>query len=276
MARFATWLLLASSLALAAACGPPRPARIEGALAGDVGFAITNLTSVPIIVVDMGQGYDILNLDLDRKGDPIQPGQTARLALRPGEYRVTLLGRAAGRQLLFQEEHLRLNRPTQIVVHDGERPPAYAALDGFSVVTRERFDTVYERQRAADQAARAARARQARAECERRSAPLPPAPGKVKATGKWRCVLGGAYTGTDYVDLVQLVDGHITATLTGSDRNATWTGSVVGDEVRFQFAGNAADGGTLKLDPSGRAMVGNGVTFTDRGECTQWTMTCTR
>lgn len=267
------------------ACGGHQK-RLEMDLAGDVPFAITNKTSVPISSLDFDATINrhfhaavmILDAQYGRPG-PIQPGQTARFSFAPGQYNVTARAKddLRGSTTLARLGGFSLNGPTQLVIHETPAPPTdVATLPGFTVEMQERVDLKDKRIAAANAANAQARRDQARGECQRHLSSAPPSPGKIKATGKWRCVLGGVYSGTDYVDLVQLADGQITATVSGADRNNTWTGAVVGETVNFKFAGTTSSGGALKLDASGKAMLGQGFTFTDGGECLQWTLTCTK
>lgn len=275
---------LVASLLACGGVGAQR--RLEMDLAGDIPFAITNVSSVPLNDLSFSTKIDgryrvavmILDHAYGRPG-PIDPGQTAKFAFVPAEYEVQLRAHVGGygNTTVCSPAKLQLTGPTQIVLYDGPTPPAnVATLPGFTVVTCERQDLKDKRIAAANAAAAQNRRDAARNECVRRLGSTNPSPGRIKATGKWKCILGGAYKGTDYVDLVQLADGRITATVSGSDRNSTWSGAVVGEDVNFRFSDTTASGGALKLDPSGRAMLGNGYTFTEGGECLTWTMTCTK
>jgi len=105
-----------------------------------------------------------------------------------------------------------------------------------------------------------------------------PKPGRTKLQGRFECVFGGAFNGTSNAQIVQLADGKLTATVTevgnGNVANITWEGVVVGDEMRFAYA-NLPSGGAMKLDPGGRALIGQGTSLLDTG-CVSWTLTCTR
>ena len=269
------WLVVLVGVA-ALACGH-RQVRLEGVLAGDAPLAITNRTSDPIVRLNITnrENYHAMELDLDRMSSPILPGQTARFSLQPGTYSILA---STGAHRLLDISSFSLAGATQIVVHDGERPPTdVTPLQGFTVKNFERFDRAEARAIAIEKNQARARRDRALADCQRWVTIPPASPGRTKSSGRWHCVFGGGtYTGSDYVDLVQLADGKLTATVSGVDRNATWEGSVVADEVHFRWTGVDASGATLRIDPSGKAMIGDGHTFTDGGECLSWKLTCTR
>lgn len=176
---------------------------------------------------------------------------------------------------------LDLQGPTELVVYDDPQPPT-------DVAPRPGVKQILELS-GGEAAARAANAAQASASAAReaqlaigkKNIPPPnekPAPtNKAKPDGKWTCVIGGEASGTNYVTLVQLADGKISATHGpgSADRNNSWQGAIVGDEVRFRYAG-LEGGGRLKLDPSGKAMSGPGWTYFPEGRCVSWNLTCTR
>ncbi|MDP3498856.1 MAG: hypothetical protein Q8S33_00935 [Myxococcales bacterium] len=260
---------------------------LEMGLAGDIPLAVTNLTSAPIIGITVRTTepgpYDGAVMIFDGaygRPVPIAPGQTAWYSFKAGRYGISMQGSVSKDRFpvaLFRDDSFTLGKATHLIIHEDPKPPTDAApISGFAVELRERTDRVEQRQAQAQSTAKQARQSAVLASCQDRIGPdVAPAPGKTKATGKWRCVLGGGGVGTDNVDLVQLADGHIAATVSGSDRNTTWSGVVSGNKVHFRFEGVAAAGGTLKLDPSGRAMIGEGHTF-DGSVCRDWTLTCTR
>ena len=268
------WLVIVGLMVLA--CGP-RGGRLEGALAGDAPLAVTNRTSDPIDLLEVTSkaNFQVMFLDLKKMHSPILPGQTARFSLKPGSY--SIRAESNYRELLDLPS-TSVTGPTQLVLLDSEPPPAdLTRLEGFEVRTFARRDRLEDKARAEQENAARAHRERALAECKRWVALPAASPGRTKATGRWHCVFGGGtYTGSDYVDLVQLADGHLTATVNGVDRNSTWDGSLVGDEVHFRWTGVDASGATLRLDPSGKAMIGEGHTFTDGGECLSWKLTCTR
>jgi hypothetical protein len=106
-----------------------------------------------------------------------------------------------------------------------------------------------------------------------------PHPGKTKIHGRYQCVTSAGLKSR--VDLVELVDGKITATVeelaSGRWVQTTWTGIVEGDTIRFAYATSAASAGFLKVDPGGRAMIGEITDLDATGvSCAAATITCTR
>jgi len=222
--------------------------------------------------------------DYKKYGTPIPPGARHEVRLAPGTYALRVEGqtpqstsRRYNDETLLSNYVVELQGPTEIVVYIKDKPSEEPTPGFKRFVEVSWSETV--RQKSAAEKASAAQAREANYKaCVAQIPPKneKPAPGRTRADGKWTCIIGGEATGTNFVNLAQLADGKITATVTGTDRNISWEGAVVGDEVRFRYAGFDAIGGKLKLDPGGRAMSGNGFTFTDDGRCMRWTLTCTK
>lgn len=177
--------------------------------------------------------------------------------------------------LVAADQPYHLEGPTQVdVVEDDMNAPAVAP--GYTQDLRLTKDKM---EANAAQQAQVASAQAAQV-CQKSldAAHGKAAPGKIKAQGKFKCVFGGGFDGSMNVQMVQLADGKITATLAefggGTIANNTWTGIVVGDEIRFAWQG-LPSGGSAKIDPGGRAIIGTGVTL-ENGQCVNWTLTCTR
>ncbi|MBX3231762.1 MAG: hypothetical protein KIT84_42725 [Labilithrix sp.] len=207
-------------------------------------------------------------IDIVSHGARVPPGERVSASLKPNTYAVTISAVRAG---ILHTERIPLRGATELVVQERAAAAAPAAA-GFTQLVRV-SDVVAREAKEADRASKRA---EAEADCAK-SIPqsVAPSPGKTKITGKWTCNYGGAREGTDWVNLVQLADGKITATIAvGVDRGATWEGAVVHDELRFRFS-RVTSGGVLKIDPGGRALTGEGQSFAD-GQCHRWTLTCTR
>jgi len=269
----------------------PSTARQEG----NVPVTVVNQTKYPItslvVMNDRGEaGFDTTASELESmigdyagaKYPPIPPGGEETFGMKPGKklFAATREHRKSGdppTYTMLRDYKVDVSGPVRIVIYDGDAPkadPAPAGATQHIVLSR---DEELARQQSKNEAQAQAAADANFKVCQSKLPPKQerPAPGKVHVDGKWTCILGGDAHGTNYVSLAQLADGKISATITGADRNNTWEGAVVRDELHFRLAGQDV-GGKLKIDPGGRAMSGAGNSFTDRGECLSWTLTCTK
>lgn len=259
---------LGLALNVLGACRAKTP---EQEYTGEIPLVFVNQTDQPLCSIELYVAYSVRIQD-DLKGEPcIPPGGQREFHLLAKQYEIRMWG-PHSHTFSASTTKLALSEPTQIVIWD-TAPPAASTGTGMKLIAVEsdKHHSAILREQAD------AKAHQQHETC---AAHLPPdnerpSPGKTKATGKWKCVLGGSFTGTDYVDLVQLADGHISATVSGADRSMTWTGAVVGDEVHFRWGEGGLEGGVLKLDPSARAMSGKIYTF-NKNKCEAGTFTCTR
>ncbi len=250
----------------------------EGGLKGDVPLVIVNRTTAPfksVRLVDAQSSKSAYPLDPLRHEPSIPPGGNIALKVRPGALKLDVVGDGGAKTsgpTLLKAYLVNVTGPTSVVVYEGEKPSG-GASPGYAEILVPSYEIEQQAKRAADAAAVKSR----QDECVARvpSKAETPAPGPIRASGKWQCVLGGAYTGTDYVTLAQLADGRISATLAGADRNQAWEGVVIKDEVHFRFSNTSSDGGILKLDPSGHSMRGDAYTYRN-GKCNHWTLTCTK
>lgn len=293
------WLVAVSLTALSAtACfgGMEKP-QAEIPFPGDVPLVLINQTDATIRDFMITEGREVygnrrahivssgkVTSNYKKYGTPIPPGARHEVRLAPGTYALLVEGqppksvtRNYNDETLLSNYVVELQGPTEIVVYKTDKP-SEQPTPGFKRLVEVTFSTKVREKMAAEKAA----AQQERGANYRAcTAELPPknekpAPGRTRADGKWTCIVGGDVTGTNFVNLAQLADGKITATVTGMDRNISWEGAVVGDEVHFRYAGMENVGGKVKLDPGGRAMTGNGYTFTDDGRCLRRTLTCTK
>jgi hypothetical protein len=267
--KIATWWTELLFLVLCSSCflvPKPAPDPMED-------LAITNFTGSNIASIEVDTLDDGKTKDQHIKTPTLSPGQTTRL--RVGYYKLLVVKLFATEGEVgepIETLNIRIAAATQYVVYDAVDVPKVTALPGFRLEpygTKAHLDAV-----AHDEENKAA---QSRAAAERECSPIiePPKlkPGGVKVDGHWTCVLGGAGRGTDYVSIVSLAGGKISATLNGADRDGTWSGFVSGDTLYFKL-GNLRSGGHLKLDPGGKAMLGEGASL--EGYCRTWTMTCTK
>lgn len=285
--------------ALLIGCPPAQPAfDPRGAQKGDIPLTIVNKTHAVInnvnVATDTGKKYSTVDfVSLIFEGDPkypvIKPGEEREFRLKAGKKQLTVKDHPGDmsnpRTKILEDYPIDLEGPTQVVVYDDDPPPVVTAPGGVTQVVVQGIDAQKAKQRAADDAAYAKTKQDIRqrsaAELQKCQSLVPPkgerpAPGRAKVDGKWTCILSGGASGTDYVALVQLAGGNISGTVTGFDRNATWEGSIVGDEVHFRFPQVDAGGGKLKVDPGGRAMKGPMWIYANDGFCVNITMTCTR
>ncbi|MBX3227365.1 MAG: hypothetical protein KIT84_13510 [Labilithrix sp.] len=208
----------------------------------------------------------------------IPPGGSAKFGFKAGSYTITVRGGKGMLSHLFDYK-LDVTGSTEIVIYDQDPPKDVPPRAGVHQIVVLSF-TEDSRRKSQEHAAHAKAAREADYDrCKKFVAPTfeHPAAGKMKLDGQWTCVMGGGASGTNFVKLIQLADGKITATITGADRSTTWEGIVKGNEVRYRFSGFDATGGILKVDPGGRAMTGNGVVWLpEEGRCNGYTLTCTK
>lgn len=216
-------------------------------------------------------------------GAKILANNQGKWSLKPGKYKITATGPGAAKYssvTALSAYELDLQAPTELVVYDDPQPPTdVAPPGGIKQVMELSYQEMVNRKTAERQANVQASRDAALAQCKKNIPALneKPAPGKIKPDGKWTCIIGGEGSGTNYVTLVQLADGKITATMGpgSADRNTSWQGVMVGDEVRFRYTG-IEGGGRLKLDPGRKAMSGPGWTYMNEGRCMSWTLTCMR
>lgn len=209
-------------------------------------------------------------------GIMLASGATAKFKLAAGTYRVSAEGAPTNSGYsplsslvrLLVDYKLDLTAPTQLVLYDATPPTDVVKPLGAQQVMVLSWTESAKQQAASDYAA-----------CQK-AVPHPnesPVPSKTKVSGSWTCVMGGGVKGTNFVRLVQLANGTITATLSGADGSTSWEGVVRGDELRYRFAGLDTAGGVLKIDPGGRAMTGSGNTWLpNEARCLSYSMTCTR
>ncbi|MBX3233868.1 MAG: hypothetical protein KIT84_31455 [Labilithrix sp.] len=267
---------------------------VEGSMQGKAPLVISNYTPHHIQYVDLEladvppggrteSGTIYLGENYHSKRPVIAPSSTQDFKVKPGVWLVTLRSHKFVEVLLKKKLHL-TEAGTRVLVYEGDKPPPEAppAPAGYTAV--ETTATYYAQSKAHARVAaiehdqQAARTAAGHKEC---AAKVPaadkPAPGKVRVDGRWTCVIGGTWTGTDHMNIVQLADGKITATITGGpDASRTWSGAVVGSELQFRYADDSYSGGRLKLDPGGRAMTGDAVAMNKGGDCKPFTLTCTK
>lgn len=262
---------------------------------GDVEFTLWNHTKLDIDSLEI-QGEadpskgryayperDQLISSTYNTGTKITANSQGKWSLKAGKYKVTAAGPGAQKYSsvkVLYEYPLDLSGPTELVVYDDPAPPTDVAPPaGIKQVMEYSYQEAINK-KTAERQANAQAARDAQLATCKKNIPPPnerPAPGKTKPDGRWTCVIGGEANGTNYVTVVQLADGKITGTMGpgSADRNNSWQGAMVGDEVRFRYAG-LEGGGRLKLDPGGKAMSGPGWTYLPEGRCLSWNLTCTR
>lgn len=289
--------------ALLIGCPPPadpygaKQLEAGGAQAGSIPLTIVNKTSSPInhfnLATDNGERIsttDFATMIFSSSTSPdIKPGESREFKIKAGKKQVELsdypTNMSHPKTRILDNYVIDVQGPTQIVVYDTEPPPEVTAPAGVKQVVLLGVDAKKAEQRAADDAAynkmKADNKQRAAANLQQCQKLVPPkgerpVPGRTKADGKWTCILSGGASGTDYVNVVQLADGSISGTVTGFDRNATWEGAVLGDEVHFRFPQIDAGGGKLKLDPGGRAMKGPMWVYSSDGVCVNIALTCTR
>jgi hypothetical protein len=256
---------------------PPAPVKTHSVLAKpgtqSVEIVVVNRTSkvVNSVWIANGEYSDIPQV--------LPPGQRASFRIDPnsekgptGKWNVTISDKPSAVQG-FASHHFDLPGPTELVFYDGARPNDPPTPGFTQHIVPTHLQVLADGKSAAN-----SHLAESKATCAKR---VPrqgekPRPGRTRATGHWKCVLGGSFSGTDFVDLVQLADGRITATLSGVDRDSTWEGVVVGKEVHFRFANRSLSGGVLVLDGGGRAMCGTAWSMTNSNDCAEWTLTCTR
>lgn len=246
-------------------------------LAGPNELMIVNKTSRVIHSVTVAsrreprssEQHPLVGGGTDSNAHEIAPGGSVRGAYRPGHYFVTAWSINV---VALEHYELDVRGPVQIVIYQGEKPSNVSAPPGYEQLFVPDWDEVHKKEVAATTASESSRCK-ATVDLTRET----PAPGRTKVDGSWTCVLGGSAKGTNYVKLVQLADGKITATISGTDRNTTWEGIVKNDEVRYRYAEWENSGGVLKVDPGGHAMKGSGVDWHAKDHhCSSYTVTCTK
>lgn len=268
-----------------------------GEQAGTISLTIVNKTQATInhfnLMTDPGgdsRTTEFATMIFSNPNSPdIKPGESREFHVKAGAKKVELSdypsNMSHAKTRILYDYKIDIQGPTQIVVYDTDPPPEVTAPAGAKQVVLMGIDA----QKAKDDAAREAKYQQteqklqkhADAEFAKCQQLVPPkgeraAPSRAKADGKWTCVLSGGASGTDYVNVVQLASGSITATVTGFDRNATWEGAIVGDELHFRYPQLDSGGGKLKIDPGGHALIGPMWIYSAQGQCVQIQATCTR
>jgi hypothetical protein len=85
--------------------------------------------------------------------------------------------------------------------------------------------------------------------------------------------MSGSIIGEDRVDIVQLTNGSINASIPrGTNEGAAWKGAVVGSKLAFRFA-NRDSGGYMTIAADGRSMKGHGREFGSSG-CHNYGIEC--
>ena len=288
-------LAVLALLVTPSACGPktPRPAEVAYTVVTQdptgIPVTIVNRTPLPIIRLSISgfspsvepPPHDEYRVDIAPNGGRIslriKPAALANNELMLSAHALRETGAESWdtQVVLLNDKNFVLRGPTEINIVESDAI-AEPAPPGYERVVRFTYKKQQERDAASIQA-------QAQAEAQRcqdnvDAAHGKPRTGKTKLQGRFKCVFGGAFNGTSNAQVVQLADGKLTATVTeignGNVANITWEGIVVGDEMRFAYAG-LPSAGTLKIDPGGRALIGQGTSLLDTG-CVSWTLTCTR
>lgn len=304
MWRQGVWGSIGVGFALIIGCVPPQdgasgggskyPSRGEK-FKGDIEFTLWNHTKFDIDSLEIQAPADTTKgryaspetdtlISSNNASTPkMPPNAQQKWSLKPGKYTITAKGPGAAKYSIMQPLYryeLDLQAPTELVVYDDPAPPKDVAPPaGVKQILEFSWQEDSNRKQAEHNAAVSAQRDQEYAFCKKNIPPPneTPAPGKTKPDGKWTCVMSGGAQGTNYITIVQLAGGKITGTLGpgSADRNNSWEGAMVNDEVHFRWTG-LEGGGKLKLDPGGRAMSGPAWTWFQEGRCNTYKMTCTR